>query len=126
MTSHPSSLLEVCKKSTMNFHFPVWLLRCDELELSRINTFVYREIQKHTDAVIEKIPEIPEEEAPPLLEIDQTESDAMIAQMLQTEMNQEYDLMLKRTEKKFNRDSKGWYAFFYFACLSTYFIPNMY
>lgn len=27
--------------------------------------------------------------------------------MLQDQFNKEYDLMLKRTEKKFNRDSKG-------------------
>lgn len=27
--------------------------------------------------------------------------------MLQDQFNKEYDLMLKRTEEKFNRDSKG-------------------
>jgi hypothetical protein len=56
--------------------------------------------------IIEEIPDIPEE-APEPLEIDQTESDAVIAHMLQADLNEEYDLMLKRTEKKFNRDSKG-------------------
>lgn len=65
-----------------------------------------REIKKHVDAVVEKPVEVPEE-PPELFEIDQTESDETIAQLLQTEMNQEHDLMLKRTEKKFNRDSKG-------------------
>ncbi|XP_058808434.1 serine/threonine-protein kinase RIO3-like isoform X2 [Phymastichus coffea] len=71
-----------------------------------------KEVKKHLDSVVKKHPEIPEQtvsdlqESPKLFEIDQTESDEMIAQLLQTEMNQEHDLMLKRTEKKFNRNSK--------------------
>ncbi|XP_011497530.1 PREDICTED: serine/threonine-protein kinase RIO3-like [Ceratosolen solmsi marchali] len=67
-----------------------------------------KEIKKYAVTVIEEIPEITEiaEKASELFEIDQTESDAVIAHMLQADLNEEYDLMLKRTEKKFNRDSK--------------------
>jgi len=36
-----------------------------------------------------------------------TGSDEVIANLLQAQFNREYDTMLKRTEKKFNRDSKG-------------------
>ncbi|XP_011869834.1 PREDICTED: serine/threonine-protein kinase RIO3 [Vollenhovia emeryi] len=35
-----------------------------------------------------------------------TDNDAVIAHMLQCQFNHEYDSMLKRTEDKFNRDSK--------------------
>lgn len=35
-----------------------------------------------------------------------TDSDEVIAHMLQDQFNKEYDLMLKRTEEKLNRDSK--------------------
>lgn len=35
-----------------------------------------------------------------------TDDDEVIAHMLQDQYNKEYDLMLKRTEEKFNRDSK--------------------
>lgn len=35
-----------------------------------------------------------------------TGSDEVIANLLQAQFNREYDTMLKRTEKKFNRDSK--------------------
>ncbi|KAI4489880.1 PREDICTED: serine/threonine-protein kinase RIO3-like [Polistes canadensis] len=35
-----------------------------------------------------------------------TDNDAVIAQLLQAQYNQEYDTMLKRTETKVNRDSK--------------------
>lgn len=36
-----------------------------------------------------------------------TGNDEVIANLLQAQFNREYDTMLKRTEKKFNRDSKG-------------------
>lgn len=36
-----------------------------------------------------------------------TGNDEVIANLLQTQFNREYDTMLKRTEDKFNRDSKG-------------------
>ncbi|XP_063990226.1 serine/threonine-protein kinase RIO3-like [Diachasmimorpha longicaudata] len=39
-------------------------------------------------------------------ELDETDSDAVIAQLLQNQFNNEYDLMLKRTEEKFNGHSK--------------------
>lgn len=35
-----------------------------------------------------------------------TDNDEVIAHMLQAQYNQEYDMMLKRTETKYNRDSK--------------------
>jgi len=38
--------------------------------------------------------------------LDGTDSDAVIAQLLQNQYNREYDLMLKRTEDKFNGASK--------------------
>lgn len=39
-------------------------------------------------------------------EINDTDNDEVIAHMMQDQFNKEYDLMLKRTEEKFNRDSK--------------------
>ncbi|XP_015113170.1 serine/threonine-protein kinase RIO3 [Diachasma alloeum] len=39
-------------------------------------------------------------------ELDATDSDAVIAQLLQNQYNSEYDLMLKKTEEKFNGHSK--------------------
>lgn len=36
-----------------------------------------------------------------------TSSDAVLAQMLQTQFDKEYDAQLLREEKKFNGDSKG-------------------
>lgn len=44
-----------------------------------------------------------------LYEIDGTDSDEVIAHMLQAQYNSEHDLQLKRTENKFNRNSKGPY-----------------
>lgn len=41
-----------------------------------------------------------------ICETDDTDNDTVIAHMLQDQYNKEYDLMLKRTEEKFNRDSK--------------------
>ena len=40
---------------------------------------------------------------------DQTESDLLLAQMLQHEFDQEHDKMLHKEELKFNGDSKGTY-----------------
>lgn len=42
-----------------------------------------------------------------ICEINDTDNDEVIAHMMQDQFNKEYDLMLKRTEEKFNRDSKG-------------------
>jgi len=36
-----------------------------------------------------------------------TGNDEVIANLLQAQFNREYNIMLKRTEEKFNRDSKG-------------------
>lgn len=41
-----------------------------------------------------------------MCEPDDTDSDQVIAHMLQAQYNREYDLMLQRTEQKFNRDAK--------------------
>lgn len=64
---------------------------------------ISREIRKHVDLVM---PEPTPEECG-LLELDDTDSDTVIAQMLQAQFNREYDSMLKRTEDKFNGSSKG-------------------
>ena len=37
----------------------------------------------------------------------ETDSDLMLAQMLQMEFDREFDSQLRREEKKFNGDSKG-------------------
>lgn len=47
-----------------------------------------------------------------IYETNDTDSDEVIAHMLQDQFNKEYDLMLKRTEEKFNRDSKGIYMIY--------------
>ncbi|XP_076244341.1 serine/threonine-protein kinase RIO3 [Calliopsis andreniformis] len=41
-----------------------------------------------------------------ICESNDTDNDEVIAHMLQDQFNKEYDLMLKRTEEKFNRDAK--------------------
>ncbi|KAJ8683202.1 hypothetical protein QAD02_018994 [Eretmocerus hayati] len=64
-----------------------------------------KEMQRYADSIIKKCPD-PVEENPELLEIDQTESDETIAHMIQDDLNNEHDLMLKRTEEKFNGVSK--------------------
>ncbi|KAK0085131.1 hypothetical protein PV325_005718 [Microctonus aethiopoides] len=48
--------------------------------------------------------EVPEEYIP--CDLDGTDDDVVIAQLLQNEFNHEYDSMLKRTEEKFNGGSK--------------------
>ena len=53
-------------------------------------------------------------------ETHDTDDDEVIAHMLQNQYNKEYDLMLKRTEDKFNRDSKGDTRFFdYYVAIHT-------
>ena len=42
-----------------------------------------------------------------LFEIDETDNDKVIAHLLQAEYNAEHNLMLQRTENKFNRNSRG-------------------
>lgn len=42
-----------------------------------------------------------------ICETNDTENDEVIAHMLQDQFNKEHDLILKRTEKILNRDSKG-------------------
>lgn len=46
------------------------------------------------------------------IEDDNINSDRVIAQLLQNQFNDEYDLMLKRTEDKLNRGSKGIFLFY--------------
>lgn len=71
------------------------------------NYFInFRELLKYAKNLAEEIPENSEEN-PELLEIDQTESDEVIAHVVQANLNEEYDLMLKRTERKYNGESKG-------------------
>lgn len=45
-----------------------------------------------------------------------TSSDLMLAQMLQMEFDREFDAQLRREEKKFNGDSKGYYHESWFLC----------
>lgn len=61
-----------------------------ELKKSRIQTVDNVNIENYT-----------------ICETNDTENDEVIAHMLQDQFNKEYDLMLKRTEEKLNRDSKG-------------------
>ena len=42
-----------------------------------------------------------------LFEIDGTDSDEVIAYLVQAQFNEEHDLMLKRIEDKCNRGSRG-------------------
>ncbi|KAF7990375.1 hypothetical protein HCN44_000180 [Aphidius gifuensis] len=49
--------------------------------------------------IIQDVTEIPEEL---ICELEGTNDDAAIAQLLQKQFNQEYDLMLKKTEEKYN------------------------
>lgn len=61
-----------------------------ELKKSRIQTVDNVNIENYT-----------------ICETNDTENDEVIAHMLQDQFNKEYNLMLKHTEKKLNRDSKG-------------------
>ncbi|XP_015595090.1 serine/threonine-protein kinase RIO3 [Cephus cinctus] len=61
-----------------------------------------REIQRHTDLAL---PE-PNPADCELFELDGTDSDEVIAHMLQAQYNREHDLELKRIEDKFNGESK--------------------
>lgn len=67
---------------------------------------LFRELMKYAKKLAEEVPET-SDERPELLEIDQTESDEVIAHVVQANLNEEYDLMLKRSEKKYNGESKG-------------------
>ena len=49
-----------------------------------------------------------------------TDSDAEIARMLQSEFNNEYNLMLTKTEQKLNGDCKGSLMFLYHTCLAEF------
>lgn len=62
-----------------------------------------REVERYTRHL-----DIPDVDTPEcrIYEPDDTDSDEVIAHMLQAQYNKEYDLMLKRTEEKFNRDAK--------------------
>ncbi|XP_033219326.1 serine/threonine-protein kinase RIO3 [Belonocnema kinseyi] len=61
------------------------------------------EVRKYPETLVE-IQEVPLDSE--LYEIDGTDSDEVIAHLVQAEFNDEHDLMLKRTENKYNRDSK--------------------
>ncbi|KAK2584285.1 hypothetical protein KPH14_006687 [Odynerus spinipes] len=79
---------------------PVSLLEITSDQLAR--SLQEKELEKYKNSrQEEQITEIYETYEP-----SDTDSDAVIAQMLQAQYNQEYDTMLKRTETKFNRDSK--------------------
>ena len=65
--------------------------------------FTNRELKKHQIETVENA----NIENCAICESNDTDNDEVIAHMMQDQFNKEYDLMLKRTEEKFNRDSKG-------------------
>ncbi|XP_033334923.1 serine/threonine-protein kinase RIO3 [Megalopta genalis] len=79
---------------------PVSLLEITSEQLA--NSLQEKEIKK---CQIESIENANIEDCP-LFEAHDTDSDEVIAHMLQNQFNKEYDLMIKRTEEKFNGDAK--------------------
>lgn len=75
------------------------------VSLSEVTFFIIRELKKYfnednTNQVDKTTGET--------YDASDTGNDEVIANLLQTQFNREYDTMLKRTEEKFNRDSKGY------------------
>ncbi|XP_076291550.1 serine/threonine-protein kinase RIO3 [Lasioglossum baleicum] len=79
---------------------PVSLLEITSEQLA--NSLQEKEIKK---CQIEPMEDVSIQDCP-LYESHDTDSDEVIAHMLQDQFNKEYDLMIKRTEQKFNRDAK--------------------
>ncbi|XP_035739966.1 serine/threonine-protein kinase RIO3-like [Vespa mandarinia] len=79
---------------------PVSLLEITSDQLAK--SLQEKELKKYKDSLKEE----PITEIYDTYESNDTDSDAVIAQMLQAQYNREYDMMLKRTETKVNRDSK--------------------
>ncbi|XP_012239085.1 serine/threonine-protein kinase RIO3 [Bombus impatiens] len=79
----PVNLLEITSEQLAKS------LQEKELKKSRIQTVDNVNIENYT-----------------ICETNDTENDEVIAHMLQDQFNKEYNLMLKHTEKKLNRDSK--------------------
>lgn len=82
---------------------PVSLLEITSDQLAR--SLQEKELEKYKNSFKEEpINEI--YETYETYEPSDTDNDEVIAHMLQAQYNQEYDMMLKRTETKYNRDSK--------------------
>ncbi|KAL2716092.1 serine/threonine-protein kinase RIO3 [Vespula squamosa] len=79
---------------------PVSLLEITSDQLAK--SLQEKELKKYKDSLKEE----PITEIYDTYESNDTDSDEVIAQMLQAQYNREYDMMLKRTETKVNRDSK--------------------
>ncbi|CAL7940463.1 unnamed protein product [Xylocopa violacea] len=79
----PVSLLEITSEQLANS------LQEKELKKFEVDTIDDKNIQECT-----------------IHKFNDTDNDEVIAHMLQDQFNKEYDLMLKRTEEKFNRDAK--------------------
>lgn len=79
---------------------PVSLLEITSEQLA--NSLQEKEIKKYQ---VESIEDVNIQDCP-LCEAHDTDNDEVIAHMLQDQFNKEYDLMIKRTEEKFNRDAK--------------------
>lgn len=87
-----------------------------------VNFREFRKYEKPIEPeVIQDITEIQEEL---ICELEGTNDDAAIAQLLQKQFNQEYDLMLKKTEEKYNGRSKGTFILPYkiYSIIKTMFI----
>ncbi|KZC14513.1 PREDICTED: serine/threonine-protein kinase RIO3-like [Dufourea novaeangliae] len=79
---------------------PVNLLEITSEQLA--NSLQEKEIRKYQ---VESVNDVNIQDCA-LFETNDTDSDEVIAHMMQDQYNKEYDLMIKRTEEKFNRDSK--------------------
>ncbi|KAF3422369.1 hypothetical protein E2986_09068 [Frieseomelitta varia] len=79
---------------------PINLLEITSEQLAK--SLQEKELKKHQ---IERVDDANIENCA-ICESNDTDNDEVIAHMMQDQFNKEYDLMLKRTEEKFNRDSK--------------------
>lgn len=79
---------------------PISLLEITSEQLA--NSMQEKQLEKCTNEIMQNV----QIEECDMYEPNETDSDEVIAHMLQVQYNKEYDKMLKRTEEKFNRDAK--------------------
>lgn len=79
---------------------PISLMEITSEQLAR--SLQDKETKKQEDQITATVPY----EDPNLFETAETDSDEVIAHMLQAQYNKEYDHIIKLTEKKFNRDAR--------------------
>lgn len=105
----PVSLLEITSEQLAKSLHDKWVINYSltfilfKSEKFKGIIFVDRELKKSR---VETVEDVNIQDCA-ICETDDTDNDTVIAHMLQDQYNKEYDLMLKRTEEKFNRDSKG-------------------